>query len=268
MTDDAAPAKAVGEATRSGRMSRPRFWLALGGCLVGVAILVVLGTWQVERLHWKEGLVARIEQRTDAKPIDLDALVARFAETGDVDYTPVTAEGRFLHEGERYFLSTFEGQAGWNVYTPLLTGGGDIVFVNRGFVPYELREPQTRAKGQIEGAVTITGLARNAPTEKASNFVPDNDSANKTFFWRDLDAMAAGLTLTSDAQVLPFFVDAGPGRAPGGWPVGGTTAINIPNSHLQYAVTWYGLAFVLAVMTVLLVVGDRRAARAATGASA
>lgn len=266
MTDEVAPVSPAAK-DAPGRMSRGRFWLALAGCLVGVAILVVLGTWQVERLHWKEGLVSRIEQRTDADPIDLDTLVARFAETGDVDYTPVTAEGRFLHDGERYFLSTFEGQAGWNVYTPFVTAGGDVLFVNRGFVPYEMRDPATRAKGQVEGRVTITGLARNAPPRKSGYFVPDNDTAKKIFYWRDLDAMAAGLTLTSDARLLPFFVDAGRGRAPGGWPVGGTTVIEIANSHLQYAVTWYGLALVLAIMTVLLVVRDRRAARAATGAS-
>ncbi|MCP3056232.1 SURF1 family protein [Aurantimonas marianensis] len=267
MTGDTAPVNPGAKADARGRMPRGRFWLALGGCLVGIAILVVLGTWQVERLHWKEGLIARIEQRAGATPIDLDTLVARFAETGDVDYTPVTAEGRFLHEGERYFLSTFEGQAGWNVYTPFLTTGSDILFVNRGFVPYEMRDPSTRTEGQLKERVTITGLARNAPDRKSGYFVPDNDPAKRTFYWRDLGAMAEGLTLASGARLLPFFVDAGPGRAPGGWPVGGTTVVDIPNSHLQYAVTWYGLAFVLAVMTILLVVRDRRAARPAAGAS-
>jgi len=267
VTGDIAPVSPAANDAMGGRMSRARFWLALGFCLAGIAILAGLGTWQVERLAWKQGLIDRIEQRVDAKPVDLTALRVAYAATGDVDYIPVTVSGRFLHEGERYFLSTFDGQAGWNVYTPLVTADGDVLFVNRGFVPYELREPQTRPEGQVEGSVTVTGLARNAPTQKSGYFVPDNDPAKQTFFWRDLDTMATGLALTSDARVLPFFVDAGPGRAPGGWPVGGTTVIEIANSHLQYAITWYGLAFVLAVMTVLLVVRDRRAARAATGAS-
>ena len=101
----------------------------------------------------------------------------------------------------------------------------------------------------------MTGLAREAPKEKPGYFVPDNEPAKRTFFWRDLTGMAAGLSLGSGVRILPFFIDAGPGRAPGGWPVGGTTNVTLPNDHLQYAVTWYGLAAVLIVMTILLVRG-------------
>jgi len=250
-----------GDAFVSPRMSRGKFWIALFACLVGTAILVALGSWQVERMQWKQVMLDRIDARIHAKPIDLAALRARFAETGDVDYTPVTVTGRFLHEGERYMLTTFKGQPGWNVFTPLLTDANAVVFVNRGYVPYEMRDPAKRAGGQSADIVSVTGLARDAPRETPGYFVPDNEPGNDTFFWRDIDEMAGGLTLAAGVTVLPFFVDAGPGEAPAGGPVGGTTVIDIPNNHLQYAITWYGLALVLAVMTVMLVVGDRRAAR-------
>jgi surfeit locus 1 family protein len=241
------------------RMSRGRFWFALAACLVGIAILMALGTWQVERLQWKEALVAQIDERIASEPADLDALEAQYAATGDVDYTPATVEGRFLNEGERYFLSTFEGQSGWNVHVPLLVDGERLLFVNRGFVPYDRRDAATRREGQVEGRVTVSGLARNPPAEASGFFVPENDPVGNTFFRRDIDAMVQGLELPPGVRVLPFFLDAGPGRAPGGWPVGGTTVIEIPNNHLQYAITWYGIGLVLVVMTVLLVVSQWRA---------
>ncbi|MEF2553106.1 SURF1 family protein [Aurantimonas sp. A2-1-M11] len=261
MSETGVSTGAGGPAHVPQRMSRTKFWIALGACLVGIAILFSLGTWQVERMQWKQALLERIDARIHAAPLDLAALQARFTETGDVDYTPVTATGRFLHDGERFMLTTFDGQPGWNVFTPLVTGDGTAVFVNRGFVPYEMREPARRSDGQVDGEVTVTGLARDAPRETPGFFVPDNEPGNDTFFWRDLDAMAGGLTLGTGIEMLPFFVDAGPGAAPGGWPVGGTTVIDIPNNHLSYVVTWYGLAIALAVMTGMLVVGDRRAAR-------
>ncbi|MCQ0987764.1 SURF1 family protein [Jiella marina] len=235
------------------RMSGTRFAVALFACLLGIVILAGLGTWQVERLHWKEDLLARIEQRVEAEPTDLATLRQRAEAGEDIAYTPVRLSGRFLNEGERYFLSTFEGQAGWNVFTPLLLEDGDLIFVNRGFVPYDLRDPEKREAGLIEGEVELTGIARVPPTEKPGYFIPDNDPSKDTFFWQDLSVMAAGLTLASDARVLPFTVDAGPGRAPGGWPVGGTTVVTMPNNHLQYAITWYGIGLVLVVMTGMMV---------------
>lgn len=236
------------------------FWPALAACLVGIALLLGLGTWQVERLAWKQDLIARIDQRIHAAPVDLDTLRRRAARGEDVDYTPAVVAGRFLHEGERYFLSTFEGRAGWNVYTPLITTGGDLLFVNRGFVPYELMRPETRPESLLEAVVEVKGLARDAPAAKSGYFVPDNDPAKRIFFWRDIDAMAEGLPLAGGATVLPFFLDAGPSREAGILPIGGTTVVDIPNSHLQYAVAWYGIALVLTVMTALLVLRRIRGA--------
>ena len=261
MTADTDTSRAPG-AAENAPASRPKFFAAVLACLVGIAVLVGLGTWQVERLAWKEGLIARIDARIHATPLDLASVERRQAETGDVDYTPLTVTGRFLNEDERYFFSTFGGDSGWNVYTPLVTDDGPVLFVNRGFVPYEMRDPQKRFAGMPTGQVTVTGLARDALTEKPGYFIPENDIAQHSFFWRDLAGMRQGADLPHGARVEPFFLDAGPGRAAGGWPVGGTTVIDIPNNHLQYAFTWYGLAVVLAVMTGMLVVKDYRQRRA------
>ena len=249
-----------GEAHR-GSTAWPKFLAAVFACLVGIAILIGLGTWQVERLAWKEALIARIDARIHADPLELVDAEKRDAETGDIDYTPLTVTGRFLHQDERYFFATFGGDSGWNVFTPMVTDEGPVLFVNRGFVPYEMRDPQKRLAGQPQGEVTVTGLARDALSEKPGYFIPENDIAKRSFYWRDLAGMEVGADLPQGAKVEPFFLDAGPGRAAGGWPVGGTTVIDIPNNHLQYAFTWYGLAVVLAVMTGMLVVKDFRQRR-------
>jgi surfeit locus 1 family protein len=221
-------------------------------CLTGIAILSGLGAWQVERLNWKNALVERIDARIHATPVPVADIAARFSAGEDIDYVPATASGTFDHRGERYFLSTFDGQAGWNVYAPLVLGEESaVLFVNRGFVPYDRKDPATRPEGNPAGLVTITGLSRAPAEGKSSWFMPDNDPTKNTFFWRSVPDMAAGLALPAGTRVLPFTLDAGPGKAEGGYPVGGTTVIDIPNNHLQYAITWFGLAAVLAVMLVL-----------------
>jgi surfeit locus 1 family protein len=242
----------MNEATGStaGR-SRPRSVLLLGLGLVVFAILLGLGTWQVQRLHWKEGLLATIDQRIHAAPLPLSEVEKQFAATHDVDYTPVKLTGTFLHKGERHFYATWEGDAGFNVYTPLQLEDGRFALVNRGFVPYDLKEPAKRLQGEVPGKVTVTGLARNPLPGKPSMMLPDNDLAKNIFYWKDRDAMAATAGLPAGAVLVPFFIDADKTPNPGGLPVGGVTIIDLPNNHLQYAVTWYGLAAALAAVLIL-----------------
>ncbi len=215
--------------------------------------LLALGTWQVQRLHWKEELVATIEARTHSAPVPLAEIEALYRSTGDVDYMPVTATGTFHHGGERHFLATWKGQSGFFVYTPLELADGRFVFVNRGFVPYDLKDAAKRPQGQVEGEVTITGLARNPLAAKPSSLVPDNDPGKNVFYWKDRDAMATSAGLRAAAEIVPVFIDADATPNPGGFPVGGVTLIDLPNNHLQYAVTWYGLAAALAGVLIVLV---------------
>lgn len=224
----------------------PARWLAVILGLVAFAVLIALGTWQVQRLQWKEALLATITERSHSAPLPLSEIEAKFAATGDVDYWPVTVTGEFLHEGERHFFATHQGDAGYFVYTPMRLPDGRFVLVNRGFVPYDLKDPHKREKGEVEGQVTVVGLARNPLSEKPSSLVPDNDLAKNIFFWKDRDAMAATAGLPADAKLVPFFIDADKTPNPGGLPIGGVTIIDLPNDHLQYAVTWYGLAAALA----------------------
>lgn len=220
-------------------------WATLISSLIAFLILVALGTWQVERLHWKEALLASTEQRVHEAPIPLAEMEKIYRDEGSVEYRPVTVSGTFMHQGERHFLATYDGQSGFNVYTPLMLEDGRFVLVNRGFVPYDRKDPETRLDGQLDGPVTITGLARDPLTSKPGYFVPDNDIAKNIFYWKDWAAMAESADIPSLDDAVPFFIDADKTPNFGGLPIGGITIIDFPNNHLQYALTWYGLALAL-----------------------
>lgn len=217
--------------------------------VVAMAILVSLGTWQVQRLHWKEGLLQDIAERTKAPPSTLADIETMARSGGDIDYRTVTVSGVFDHARERHFFATFHGETGYYVFTPLQLADRRYLFVNRGFVPYDLKEPGRRMEGQVSGLVTINGLARPRLPQKPSSMVPDNDIAANIFYWKDLDVMASSTGLKPE-QVLPLFVDADASPNPGGLPAGGVTQFDLPNSHLQYAMTWYGLALALAGVVI------------------
>jgi len=222
--------------------SRMRAVVATVLVLASLAILLSLGTWQVQRLHWKEQLLSDMAERRTADPVPVAAIEAMAARGEDIEYRTVSVGGTFDHGRERHFFATHQGKTGFYVYTPLMLADGRALFVNRGFVPYDLKEPATRPEGQLAGEVDVIGLARARLDGKPSAVVPDNDLAKNIFYWKDLDAMAASAGLDS-ANVLPFFVDANAEpENPGGWPQGGVTQFALANNHLQYAVTWYGLA--------------------------
>jgi surfeit locus 1 family protein len=130
------------------------------------------------------------------------------------------------------------------VITPLVSDRGFTVLVNRGFVPPERADPQTRKLGQIAGPVLVTGLLRIS--EPHGGFLRRNDPFHRRWYSRDVAAIAAAQRL-SPGLTAPYFIDADATQNPGGLPVGGLTVIAFPNSHLVYALTWYGLALLVAV---------------------
>ncbi len=231
----------AGRAPRMGRAKTVVTWIAF---FVALAILLSLGTWQVQRLYWKEALLADIAERRVAAPVPLADIEAMAARGEDIEYRPVTVSGVFANNRERHFFATWHGQTGYYIYTPLQLADGRFLFVNRGFVPFEAKEPEMRKQGQLTGEQAVTGLARARLDEKPSSIVPDNDLAKNIFYWKDLDAMASSTGIAAD-RLVPFFVDAGDAPNPKGLPIGGVTQFDLPNNHLQYAVTWYGLAAAL-----------------------
>lgn len=233
-------------------------WVLTIVTLVALAILLALGTWQVQRLAWKEALIATIDGRVSATPLPLAEVEKTAAAGEDFEYQPVATSGTYLHAKEQFFFATHDGQSGWFVYTPLQMTDGRAVFVNRGFVPYDRKAASTRAEGQVAGTVAVSGLARMAPAEKPSWLVPDNQPAENVFYWKDLAAMTANAGL-DPKTVVPFFIDAEKSDVAGGYPIGGVTIVELPNSHLQYAVTWYGLAAALLGVYIAMLLRRGRA---------
>jgi surfeit locus 1 family protein len=237
---------------------RPFPWLLVVLATIAFAALIGLGIWQLERLQWKQGLINTIHERIVAPPVSIESIAARYARSGDVDYWPVEVKGVFYHAGERHFFATYDGRPGFYVYTPLRMPYGRFVFINRGFIPFDLKDPQRRQQTQVEGEVTIRGLARNPLSQKPSSLVPDNEPWKNMFFWKDLGTMEATANLPVHSYMMPFFIDADATPNPGGLPVGGVTIIDLPNNHLQYALTWFGLAAALAAVVILWLSGRRK----------
>ena len=180
--------------------------------LVGIAILCSLGTWQVQRLHWKEALIARVNDRLDAAPVPAPGPDTWPAlDLGEREYQPVEVTGRFDNAHEIhvvYSLTEPKGPAGgigFFVMTPFTTTDGWLVYVNRGFVPAAKVDPATRKEGQIDGDATVVGLLR-APARR-SWFMPADDNARNQWFSRD-PALYAPAQDLPPAKVAPYIIDA------------------------------------------------------------
>lgn len=213
--------------------------------LVGVVLLCALGTWQLQRLAWKEGLVADIAARAHGAPVSIAVVEERAARGDDVEYTRVAVDGAFANDREIHLYALDEsGGPGFHVITPLRLADGTIVLVNRGFVPNDLKDPARRGAGQLSGTVSVTGLVRHG--DRQGTFIPANDVTRNIWYWRDMDAMAGAAAGADASRVHRFVIDAEAEPAPpGGWPRGGVTRLELPNRHLEYALTWYGLAAAL-----------------------
>lgn len=216
---------------------------------LALVVLLGLGTWQLQRKVWKDGLLADIHGRALAPP--LGALPA--ATTPPLlwpEYRRVALTGRFDHGGERHVFISVPGQAngiggpGYWVFTPFATGDQRI-YVNRGFVPMGRKAVVTRLEGQTETPVTLEGVLRRA--EPRGTFSAANSRAKNEFYVRSprefaTDPGAAGI---SD---LDHYIDLIAPLPPGGLPLPMVGRIAIPNRHLEYAMTWYALAATLLIV--------------------
>jgi surfeit locus 1 family protein len=224
---------------------RPQFWPTVIAVPI-VLLCLGLGSWQIKRLFWKEGLIAAraAAVAAPAVPVPQDADAAR-----SMEFRHVTDEGVFLNDKEIFLGATSEGgMQGYQILTPLREASGRIVFVNRGFIPSELRSRSRRMAGEPPGQVRVAGLLRWPPGGRPNWFLPDNRPDLNYWFWVDLRAMAAADQLE---RVAPFYIDADATPNPGGWPRGGVTRLELPNNHLQYSITWFSLAVAMIVIYFL-----------------
>ncbi len=231
----------------SARRFRPSLWATLF-TVPAVLAMLALGTWQVDRLHWKQELIQRVQERVGSAPIPLPASIPN---PDDLDLRPVTVTGRLLNDRAMLVLARpRQGQVGYEVVTPLQrTDGGAPVLVNRGWIPMDRKD--ARRDGP-DGEVTLRGVARVPGA--AGWMQPDNRPGAEVWTRVDLPAMA---TASGLPEVGPVVVEALPGQSPGNVPAGIEPRAELPNNHLQYAVTWYSLAATLLVIYIAFHLGRR-----------
>lgn len=234
--------------------------LILGAVVFAVlfAGFSALGVWQVQRLAWKQELIRQVDARIHAAPVAAPAPDQTITRQAD-QYRRVVVSGRFDHSREALVKAVTDLGPGYWVMTPLMTDRGFTLLINRGFVPSERQKPADRAAGQVEGERTVVGLLRL--TEPDGGFLRANDPAGGRWFSRDVAGIAKARGLSG--PVAPYFIDADATPNPGGWPRGGLTVVRFANSHLIYALTWFGLALMSAAGFVLFAREEkrRRAAR-------
>lgn len=205
---------------------------------LGMAALIALGAWQLQRLDWKRDLIARIEARLDSPPVAFAAALDRARAGEDMEYAPVFLEGEYAHGLEARVFGLYGGEAGAYVFTPLESEAG-AVYVNRGFVPQALRASETRPESLVSDPVRVEGLFR-APEHPSGlqRLLRPEPRGEDLWFVRDPALFAAAQGVDAPA----YYIDSSGAENPAAWPKGGTTRIEFPNRHLEYALTWFGLA--------------------------
>ena len=243
-------------------VQRPRRgWLSLLiAALAAFAVLIGLGTWQLQRKTWKENLIASLTAQLAAPPVALPAPTAwpRLDPSSDeyhrIEFTAVFdyADEALVFAAPSAFRPDVASGLGYWVFTPAKLADGSLVMVNRGFVPDGRQDPKSRPEGQVPGPIEIVGAMRWP--EARHWFSPHDEPAQNLWFTRDQLAIAAAKHL---GPVAPFYVEQASPVPPGGLPQPGKLVISLPDNHLQYALTWYGLALVLVVVFISWTFGPR-----------
>ena len=217
--------------------------------LLVAGFFLKLGFWQLQRLEWKEQLLADITRAVEGKaaPFDLLAAAARFSADPGADYLPVTVSGRVAGPVQ-YLYAVVDGKPGWSMVARLETADGPSVLVDFGAIPAEMRGTARLPEGPVE----IRGFARR-PLLTGGWFAPQSKPEKYEFFWRDVPAMAAG------ADVVAFLVERAPQAGEAGYPRAGLPDPSaIPNNHLGYALTWFALAGLLPLLAVTFLLTGRK----------
>jgi surfeit locus 1 family protein len=211
-----------------------RIWPVLLASGLGLVVLLTLGFWQVQRLQWKETLIQQFDQAIAAEPTTL-------TQAADKPFAKIKARGTFSTGPSLRVLGTHQGGPAWELVQGFVTTAGENLLVVRGKQSHGAGDASAPA-----GEQAIVGFLREPPPR--GSFDVDNDAAANLWNWWDAPAMAAQFAMTGAT-----FVTLAPG-SPGteGLRVDPPKA-NLRNNHLGYAITWFGLAIVLIVMTALFV---------------
>ncbi len=231
-------------------MAKPRIWPIILSAGLGIAMLCALGTWQVLRLAEKNKLLAEISSRANAEPISLAEVLKRQEADEDIEFLKVKTAGIFDHAKERQKLTAFDSAPGYEIITPLVSTEGIAVLVDRGVVPDELRDISKRPEPLAP--VEVTAVVRTHDSAQGF-FDPENDVEGNIWYWWDVPAMLSSVQISPELKVAPFILQSLPGAGPKKFPRAALAEVSLTNNHLQYAITWFSLAFVLLVIAGLFI---------------
>jgi surfeit locus 1 family protein len=217
--------------------------------LIVFAGLVGLGNWQLDRKAWKEGVIETLGQRLAEAPSELpppqrwSSLAPAEDEFRRVRFAAevLPNEEALVFTSGSAFRPDVSGPGYW-VFAPARLAGGGLIVVDRGFVPEGRQDKATRTAGDVAARLDMVGVMRWP--ESPGWFMPQADPGHNLWFVRDPLAIAQAKKW---GEVAPFFIELESPQPPGGLPRPGPLKANLPDDHLQYAMTWYGLAAVLAV---------------------
>jgi surfeit locus 1 family protein len=221
----------------------PRIWPVLIATAIGLGILITLGVWQMQRLQWKEALLAQLAANAAAPPVSL----AEAAAMADPEFVRVRFTGTYQHGGWKKMIATFQGGQGWTVITPATTADGWAVMVDRGRIPGELGENFDKPAGKV----VIDGVIRTHARGQGM-FDPDNNAEANLWYWWDVPAMLETSGLAPGLRPYPHVVQLVPAGA-AGFPRPEEPKANLANNHLGYAITWFGLAATLLAVAAFYV---------------
>lgn len=207
-----------------------------------IGVCVALGGWQLQRLQWKEALIAEVEIAQTSSKFYIDTLPDELDELREKNFYPIMLPGEFVHEHEMHMIGrSLSGEPGFNVYTPFrIADNGRMVLVNRGWIPQNKKELANRPEDdQFGGTIFVNGFI--SATQGGSMFLPDHDVKGNVWFWPDIERINAEKNLD-----MPHFtievVNADP--VPGKLPIPRVDyEIEFRNDHFNYAMMWFSMAF-------------------------
>jgi surfeit locus 1 family protein len=224
-------------------------------CFSSALLFAILGYWQVDRMHWKEGLINQVEKFKNATEENFN--FEKYDSKQDL-FKKVFVKGKFLNQYEfllsaKYFSEERDKNSlGYHLITPFLTKDNIIIFVNRGWIPEKLKNQEDRKNYIIDGEVTLSGILRENQGQ-APWYMPTNVPAKDLWFWIDLPKMQERLKEKSNFNnIKPVLLQetniSKLGLEKPKFPINISANLEFYNQHLSYVITWFSLSFIVLLM--------------------
>ncbi len=216
--------------------------------LVCFSTTTFLGVWQIKRLDWKTNLIDKLSQRQEQETTDLSDMNLQNIDLQEWEYRKVLIEGEYLHDKEMHLYAgprNIRGKPGYMLLTPLRKKDGQIIIINRGWIPESVKLQEERLHTIVTGTQIIEGTILKS--EKQSFAIPDNDKKSNIWFYINIPEINDHINISNtvdDLFIMRKYYDEA-------LPIGKMVGKEIYNQHLQYAITWFALAFSILVIYLI-----------------